>query len=78
MQQMHNKHYTAEPSAQKGMLLISEQTDTHMLCCFAGGVSTPSLELSEVEQLYILATVACYMISRHPHKYFDLHCLLSV
>ena len=38
------------------MLLISEQTDSHMLCCFADGVSTLSLELSEAEQLATVAT----------------------
>ena len=32
-------------------LLIGKQTDSHMLCCFAGGVSALSLELSEAEQL---------------------------
>ena len=37
--------------AERHALLISEQTDSHMLCCFAGGVSTLSLELSEAEQL---------------------------
>ena len=31
-----------------------------MLCCFPGGVSTLFLELSEAEQLCILATVASY------------------
>ena len=39
-------------------MLINEQTALHMLCCFAGGMSTLSSELSEAEQLYILATVA--------------------
>ena len=36
-------------------LLTSEQTDSHIVYCFAGGVST---ELSEVEQLCIMATLA--------------------
>ena len=38
-------------------MLINEQTDPHMLYCFAGGVSTLFLELSEAEQLCILATL---------------------
>ena len=56
----------------------SEQTDSHMLCSYAGGVSTLSLEppqyinektqcsieLLEAEQLCILATVASYTRSR--------------
>ena len=35
---------------RKDMLLISEQTDARMLYCFAGGVSSLPLELSEAEQ----------------------------
>ena len=45
-------------------MLISEQTHSHMLCCFAGEVSTLSLELPEAEQLCILAMVASYESSR--------------
>ena len=35
------------------LMLISKQTDLHMLCCFAGEVSTLLSELSEAEQLCI-------------------------
>ena len=52
------------PRRKKTCLVNAEQTDSHMLSCFAGGVSTLSLELSETEQLCILATVANYTSSR--------------
>ena len=60
------KVLSAEPSAQKKhALLISKQTDSHMLYCFAGGVSTLVCQvLSEAEQLCILAAVASHTGSR--------------
>ena len=51
-----NESTKVQNPRRKDMLLISEQTDSHMLCYFAGGVSTLSLELSRVKQLAKLAS----------------------
>ena len=53
MKALKCRTFGAKIATQLHALLISEQTDSHMLCCFAGGVSTLSLELSEAEQLCI-------------------------
>ena len=66
-------HYTKvqNPRRKKTCLLINEQTDSHMLCCFAGGVF---LELSE---LCILATVASKAWSNNAHAHFPSWALAA-